>query len=91
MSNVLKGAFDIMVDPWIEYYNPSGHSNDWYLLNTSEPVKPLNFQWREPPEFTALDNPQEYQVFMKDEYYYGVRSRFNCGPAMWFLAVQNVN
>lgn len=91
-SNVLKGAFDIMVDPWIEFYNPSGHSTgDWYLLNTMEVMKPLVFQWRIPPDFTAVDKPEDYPVFSKDTYYYGVRSRFNAGGALWFLSVQTQN
>ena len=91
-SNILKGAFDIMVDPWIEFYNPTGHSTgDWYLLNTQEVMKPLVFQWRMPPEFVAVDRPDDSNVFRTDAYYYGVRSRFNAGPALWFLAVQTTN
>jgi phage major head subunit gpT-like protein len=90
-SNVLRGSFDIMVDPWIEFYNPSGHSNDWYLLDTKSVIKPLIFQWREAPEFVAQDKVDDFHVFNTDQFLYGVRARFNAGPALWYMALQIVN
>lgn len=88
MTNVLKGAADVMVDANLTDLNPSGHSDDWYLLCTNEPVKPLIAQWRKQPEFVALDAPDSEAVFMRRRYAYGVDSRFAIGYGLWFMACQ---
>lgn len=65
---------DIIVSPWID-----ADSLDWYLLCTTEEVKPIIFQNRQNPEVVNLDKPDSYDAFMKKLLYYGVEARFETG------------
>lgn len=84
-SNVLLNAVDILIDPLLT------DTNDWFLLDTHEIIKPLIFQQRKAPEFIALDDPTGYNAFMKREFLYGVDFRGAAGYAMWQMAVQVTN
>lgn len=85
VSNVWKGTAELVVSPYLT------DANDWFLLALNEPVKPLVFQMRKPPEFVALDNPQNEQAFLRRRFLYGVDARYNVGYAFWQLAVRTVN
>ena len=78
-TNVLKGRLDLVVSPYLT------DTNDWFLLCTKAPVKPVIFQSRVPVEFAALEGSSE-KGFMRDEYLYGVRARYNAGYGMWQTA-----
>ena len=77
-KNVLSGALDMIVSPYLS------DSNDWLLLCTKRVVKPIIFQSRVPVEFAALEASSE-NGFMRDEYVYGVRARYNVGYGLWQL------
>jgi phage major head subunit gpT-like protein len=81
-SNVYKNSADLMVAPLL-----AGNPQAWYLLSTKKAIKPFIFQQWEAPEFTALDKPSDENVFMNDEFLYGVHSTDNVGYSLWFLAV----
>jgi len=81
-KNVLSGALDMIVSPYLS------DSNDWLLLCTKRVVKPIIFQSRVPVEFAALEANSE-NGFMRDEYVYGVRARYNVGYGLWQLAYGN--
>ena len=78
-KNVLSGALDLVVSPYLT------DTNDWFLLCTKRIVKPVIFQSRVPVEFSALEANSE-TGFMRDEYIYGVRARYNVGYGLWQLA-----
>lgn len=59
----------------------------WYLLDVSRPLKPLIFQERTAPEMTSQTDAHTDNVFMADEYRYGVRYRCNAGFGFWQQAV----
>ncbi|KWT81146.1 Mu-like prophage major head subunit gpT family protein [Candidatus Magnetominusculus xianensis] len=63
-----------------------GAGTAWYLLDVSRSIKPLVFQVREETEFVALDRPEDVNVFMRNEYFYGARRRDNAGFGLWQLA-----
>ena len=63
-----------------------GSGTGWYLLDTSRGVKPIIWQEREKYAFTALTRPEDQNVFINDEYLYGVRARVNAGFGLWQLA-----
>ncbi|NOT13740.1 MAG: hypothetical protein HOP23_18265 [Methylococcaceae bacterium] len=69
----------------------SGAGAPWFLLDTSRSIKPFVFQERSPYELTSLNNPTDENVFMRDEYIYGVRGRSNVGFALWQLAFGSKN
>ncbi|MDX2008256.1 MAG: Mu-like prophage major head subunit gpT family protein [Meiothermus sp.] len=81
-DNVNLGAARIMVLPEM-----AGVSDDaWFLLDSTFPVKPLIYQQRKAPEFVALDNPDDPNVFHKREYVYGYDDRKAAGFGFWQLA-----
>lgn len=59
----------------------------WFLLDVSRPLKPLIFQERTKPELISQMDPRSDNVFMNDEYRYGVRYRCNVGFGFWQQAI----
>lgn len=78
-NNVLKGKLDLLVSPYLS------DTNDWFVLSTKGVVKPIILQTRTPIEFAALEADSE-SGFMRDEYVYGVRARYNAGYGLWQMA-----
>lgn len=78
-SNVLKGKLDLLVSPYLT------DPNDWFVLCTRGVVKPVILQSRTPVEFAALEADSE-SGFMRDQYVYGVRARYNAGYGLWHMA-----
>lgn len=64
----------------------AGGDTPWYLLDTSRAIKPIIFQQRKAPIFTSMTKTDDEQVFMADEYRYGVDCRDNVGFAFWQMA-----
>lgn len=63
-----------------------GSGTAWYLLDTSQPIRPLILQWREELEFTALNRAEDESVFLNDKFLFGARARLNVGFGLWQLA-----
>lgn len=59
----------------------------WFLLDVSRSLKPLIYQERKKPQFVAMDNPNDEQVFTKKQFRYGVDLRANAGYGFWQMAV----
>jgi len=64
----------------------SGSSNPWFLLDTRRMLKPLIFQRRREYSLRSMTQADDEQVFMRDEYRYGVDARVNAGYAFWQMA-----
>jgi len=79
-GNPLSGMLNLLVSPHIG-------SGKWFVLAASYPVRPLIFQWRVRPEFSAVTDPSDEYVFSTDTFKYGVRSRCGAGYGLWYLAV----
>jgi phage major head subunit gpT-like protein len=78
-DNPNYGAANIMVIPEIT-------DDAWFLLDVSRQVKPFILQRRKQPEFVALDNPEDSNVFHKSVYEYGWDDRKAAGYAFWQYA-----
>ncbi|MDX2094356.1 MAG: Mu-like prophage major head subunit gpT family protein [Alphaproteobacteria bacterium] len=63
-----------------------GAGNAWFLLDVSKPIKPVILQKRRDYALTAKDNPEDENVFMRNEFVYGVDARVNVGFGLWQLA-----
>ncbi|MGE5607420.1 MAG: Mu-like prophage major head subunit gpT family protein [Bacteroidota bacterium] len=81
VTNTYKGTAELLVVPWL-----AANPTQWFLMDVSKPIKPLIFQRRMKPEFVALDQPNDENVFMKKEIVYGTDSRDNAGFGLWQLA-----
>lgn len=64
----------------------AGSGPAWFLLDTTKQVKPLIFQKRRDYKLTALNNDGDENVFMRNEYVYGVDARVNAGYGLWQFA-----
>jgi phage major head subunit gpT-like protein len=82
VKNQLAQSVEILVNP--DLTSPT----DWYLLDTSKPIKPLIFQERVAPKFVSLDQDTAQVAFERDEFLYGTRARGASGYALWFLAAK---
>jgi len=78
-SNVLKGKLDLLVSPYLS------DTNDWFVFATKGVIKPIILQSRTPVEFAALEADSE-SGFLRDQYIYGVRARYNAGYGLWQMA-----
>lgn len=67
----------------------SGPVAPWYLMCTTRPVKPLIFQKRREYTLKRKDAPNDDNVFLRDEYLYGVDARVNVGFGLWQCAIRS--
>jgi phage major head subunit gpT-like protein len=67
----------------------AGANTPWYLLDTRRPLKPLIFQDRRAANFVALQDDKDQNVFLRNEYLYGVDMRCNVGFGFWQMAVRS--
>lgn len=81
-TNTYKDTAQLLVVPEL-----SGNDTAWYLLCTTLPIKPLIYQERQAPKFTALDQDTDANVFKRKEFLYGVDARGNAGYGFWQMAV----
>ena len=58
----------------------------WYILDCSRMIKPLIYQERTKPEFTAMTALTDQNVFTLDEFQWGTRLRSNAGFGFWQMA-----
>lgn len=61
----------------------SGAVAPWYVLNTNNAVKPFVLQVRQEPKVVALFNPDDPEVFMRQDYMFGVDDRKIAGYGRW--------
>lgn len=54
-------------------------AKDWFLLCTSEEIKPIILQDRQAPQFASLDQMTDTNAFMQKKFFYGVDARFVVG------------
>lgn len=64
----------------------AGSEAPWFLLDVNRPLKPLIFQKRRDYGIKSMTKEDDENVFMRDEYRYGVDARVNAGFGLWHLA-----
>lgn len=67
----------------------SNPKTPWYLICNTRPIRPLIFQRRKPYQLHRMDRDTDANVFMRNEYLYGVDARVNVGYGLWQLAVRS--
>lgn len=81
VTNTFIGQADLAVSPYVT-------ASTWHLLDTSNAFRPIIFQNRKPPEFAALNNPQDSFVFTTRMFQYGVDTRFVVGYGEPLMALK---
>lgn len=84
-TNIARGTAELLVIPEL-----AGQDTTWYLLDTTRAIKPFVLQTRRGVELVAKTNPDDDNVFERNEYLYGASTRNNAGYALWFLAAKAV-
>lgn len=64
--------------------------NDWYVMNLSNPLRPLIFQDREPLELVSLEGESD-AGFLREVYTYKARARYAMGYSHFALACKVTN
>ena len=82
VSNYLKGAFELTIDPYLT------DTNNWYLFLTAEPGMPMIYVNRQAPEFVAQDSPESPDNFSRRMLNYGADWRSQAGYGPWYLAIE---
>jgi len=59
--------------------------NNWWLYDTTKPIMPLLWQLRQAPRFTYKTNPSDDNVFLSNQFLYGVDARGAAAETVWFL------
>jgi phage major head subunit gpT-like protein len=85
-TNVYKGVAEVLVVPQLA--DGGVGDTEWYLLDTTKPIKPFVFQNRKSPRFQTFFDDKDENVFMRRKYKYGVDARGNAGYGLWFLAAK---
>lgn len=80
-SNTLKGKAKVLVVPEL-----SKMPEAWFLLDTHRRIKPIIYQVRKDMKMTAMTKDTDENVFMNDEFIWGVDGRCNVGYSFWQLA-----
>ncbi len=80
-KNTMQGTAKPLVAPQL-----AGHDSAWFLLCTTQPVKPLIYQERKKPKFVSKTNETDDNVFMSKQFLYGVDARGNAGYGFWQMA-----
>jgi len=63
-----------------------GSSPAWYLIDDTQVIKPMVFQNRRDFTLVAKDDEANENVFLKNQFLYGVSGRCNAGFGLWQLA-----
>lgn len=82
-TNPWKGSAELLLDSAL---SGGTYGNNWFLLDTKKPLKPLIFQERKKVKFVSRVNENDDNVFMKNEYIYGADGRYNAGYGFWQFA-----
>lgn len=80
-DNINRNSAELHVEPEL-----AAHPTEWFLLDTSKPIRPLVFQQRKPPVFVSKTEAKDDAVFFEKTFIYGVDSRDNAGYGLWQLA-----
>lgn len=63
-----------------------GTDAPWFLLCTSEVVKPIIFQNRKKAQFVSKDQPDSEGAFWQKKFFYGADARYAVGYGFWQMA-----
>ncbi len=78
--NIYKGQAEVVTDARLT------SDTAWFLLDATQPIKPLIYQERKAPMFVQQTEPAADAVFLRKKYRYGVECRGAAGYGFWQMA-----
>lgn len=79
IANPWKGSAGLIISPYLE------DDDDWFLLSTTNAVRPVILQMRRDVTFNRLEGDSE-GGFLRKRYLYGADARYNVGYGPWQFA-----
>ncbi len=76
-------VLDANGDPQSVSNTGGGAGTPWFVFDDTRSLLPIIFQERKKADFQQLNKPTDPNVFMQDEYLYGVKARYNVGYGLW--------
>jgi phage major head subunit gpT-like protein len=67
----------------------AGPAQPWYLVDASQPMKPILYQVREAPHFHMVTEMEDSHVFRTGEYLMGAEARASAGYTYWQMAFRS--
>jgi len=80
-ANLYKGTAEVVVDARLT------SDTAWFLLDTSQPIKPFIYQERKAPVFVEQTSTENDDVFNRKKFKYGAEARAAGGYGFWQLAI----
>ncbi len=80
---------DITVSNLLSGTDAKDKSAGWYLLDTSQQVKPLIVQERDKAKLESLTDAKSSAVFKSNKFQFGARWRGNFGYGFWQMALKH--
>jgi phage major head subunit gpT-like protein len=80
-ENIWKNSARLLVIPEL-----ATKSTNWWLFDTKKVVKPLIWNLRDAPVFTARTSPADPAVFDAHQFMYGIEARGVPSESLWFLS-----
>lgn len=78
--NPYQGTATLLVEPRLT------SDTQWFLLDTTKPVKPFIYQPRKKPEFVQMTDMNSPDVFNLRKYKFGAEARAAAGYGFWQMA-----
>lgn len=86
VDNPLRGMFDVLMVPEL-----ANEPNNWYMADTTKPIKPFVRQIRQAANFVSRDNPEDPKVFDQAVFTYGVDAREAMAITLPFLIAKAIH
>lgn len=81
-DNVIMGMAEPVMFPWLSA------PEDWFLAKVDDPVKPFVNQMRRGLRFTALNQANDFPVFMNGKLLFGADARYRVAYGEWTKIVR---
>ncbi len=79
-------GYDENGKPTIVVNFTDGAGPAWYLIDDSQPMKPMVFQTRKPFKLVPMQSEDDANVFFQGKFIWGIDGRCNAGFGLWQLA-----
>ena len=84
LNPIQRWGMEVVTNPYLT------DTNNWYLFDTTKPVKPFIYQHRIEPHLVPLVDPAAEPVFMRNEFLYSVEADYTFAVAFPQVAYASI-
>ena len=74
LNPIARWGLDVVANPYLS------DTNNWYLVDTTKPIKPFIYQHRVDPHLVQMIDPTSEPVFMRNQFLYSVEADYVFAP-----------